>query len=99
MYDNDAHSVDEILAALSDGALVPTTTDSDDKPTWNQAMASDERDYWIAGGRDEIKSLQDLKVFVLVPRSELTRGQKSLKGKLVCKKKRDETGRVVQYKA
>jgi hypothetical protein len=61
-------------------------------------MASNEREYWIAGGRDELKSLQDLKVFVLVPRSELSRNQRPLKGKLVCKRKRDDTGKVVRYK-
>ena len=61
-------------------------------------MASGEREYWIAGGRDEIKSLQDLQVFVLVPRSEVPRGQRPLKGKLVCKRKRDETGKIVRYK-
>ena len=61
-------------------------------------MASDEREYWIAGGRDELKSLQDLQVFVLVPRSEMPRGQRPLKGKLVCKRKRDDTGRIVRYK-
>ena len=61
-------------------------------------MASDEREYWIAGGRDELKSLEDLKVFVLVPRSDVPSGQRPLKGKLVCKRKRDDTGKVVRYK-
>ena len=61
-------------------------------------MASSEREYWIAGGRDELKSLEDLKVFVLVPRTEVPKGQRPLKGKLVCKKKHDDTGKVVRYK-
>ena len=91
-------SVDEFLSALSDGTLEPTPLEDDDEPTWAQAMASNEREYWIAGGRDELKSLEDLKVFVLVPRSDLPRGQRPLKGKLVCKRKRDDTGKVVRYK-
>ena len=62
----DVTSVDEVLNALSDGSHEPTL-DADDKPTWAQAMASDEREYWIASGCDELKSLEDLKVFVLVP--------------------------------
>ena len=51
-----------------------------------------------AGGRDELKSLEDLQVFVLVPRSEIPLGQRPLKGKLVCKRKCDETGKIVRYK-
>jgi transposase InsO family protein len=90
-------TVDEVLAALSDGSLEPTP-DHGDEPLWAQAMASDEREYWIAGARDELQSLQDLKVFVLVPRTDLPRGQRPLKGKLVCKRKRDDTGRIVRYK-
>lgn len=61
-------------------------------------MASNKREYWIAGGQDELKSLEDLKVFVLVPRSDVPRGQRPLRGKLVCKRKRDDTGRIVRYK-
>ena len=34
-------------------------------------MASDEREYWIAGGHDEPKTIEDDKVFVLVPRSDV----------------------------
>jgi hypothetical protein len=98
VFENDDTSIDEILSALSDGSLQPTSTEGEDEPTWAQAMASEEREYWIAGGHDELKSLQDLKVFILVPRSELPRGHRPLKGKLVCKKKRDDTGRVVRYK-
>ena len=41
-------------------------------------MSSPEREYWIAGARDELKSLEDLDVFVLVPRSDVPRGQRPL---------------------
>ena len=92
-------SVDNVLSALADGSLEPTVdSESDDDPLWAQAIASDEREYWIAGGRDELKSLQEMKVFVLVPRSELPHGHRPLKGKLVCKRKRDDTGKIVRYK-
>jgi hypothetical protein len=98
IINDDNTSIDEILSALRDGSLQPASSDSDDEPTWAQAMASDDREYWIAGGCDELKSLQDLKVFVLVPRTELPHGHHPLKGKLVCKKKHDDTGCVVRYK-
>ena len=55
----------------------------DDDPLWSEAMASPEREYWIAGARDELRSLVDLRVFVLVPRSELPKGKRPLRGKLV----------------
>ena len=61
-------------------------------------MASRECEYWITGGHDELKSLQDLQVFVLVPCSEVPCGQWPLKGKLVCKCKHNETGKIVCYK-
>ena len=49
---------------------------------------------------DDISRLHSryIKVFVLVPRTEVPKGQQPLKGKLVCKRKRDDTGKVVRYK-
>jgi hypothetical protein len=72
--------------------------DADDDPLWSEALASSEQEYWVAGAQDEISSLQDLKVFILVPRSEVPAGQRPLWGKLVCKHKRNDTGKVVHYK-
>jgi hypothetical protein len=82
---------------MADGSLEPTL-DTGDDPSWPEALASPEREYWIAGVHDELRSLEDLKVFVLVPHSEVPRGQCPLKGKLVCKCKRDDEGNVVCYK-
>jgi hypothetical protein len=90
-------SLEEVLSAISDGSVEPIL-DSGDDPTWAEALASPDREYWIAGGRDELKSLEDLQVFILVPRSEVPRGQRPLKGKLVCKRKRDDEGNIVRYK-
>jgi Reverse transcriptase (RNA-dependent DNA polymerase)/Integrase core domain/GAG-pre-integrase domain len=90
-------SLDEVLAALSTGNIEPCP-ESDDEPSWAAALASPEREFWIAGGREELQSLKDLNVFVLVPRSDLPRGHCPLKGKLVCKRKRDSAGNVVRYK-
>ena len=78
----DAASVPDLVAAIADGSLEP---DLEDEPKWHEALRSPEREYWIAGGHDEVRSLQELKVFVLVPRSDVPRGVCPLKGKLVCK--------------
>jgi Reverse transcriptase (RNA-dependent DNA polymerase) len=87
--------IEELLAALADGSADPSLNDD---PSWAEALASPEREFWIAGGRDELQSLKDLNVFVLVPRSHVPPGQRPLKGKLVCKRKRDGAGNVTWYK-
>lgn len=55
-------------------------------------------EYWITGTCDELCSLVDLHVFVLVPHSELPKGKQPLRGKLVCKHKYNDTGKIVCYK-
>lgn len=98
VLDRPSCTFDNVLSALSNGSFEPAPTDLDDNPTWEQAMASDEWEYWIAGGHDELKSLEDLQVFVLVPRTNISCGQQFLKGKLVCKRKPDKTGKIIHYK-
>jgi hypothetical protein len=90
-------SVSEALSALAVGAT-ELELDPDDDPLWAKAIASPEREYWVAGARDKLKSLNNLKVFVLVPRSEILHGQQPLKGKLVCKQKWDDGGNISHYK-
>jgi len=90
-------SVSEVLAALKTGDT-EIILDEDDDPSWSKALASPEREYWVAGAREELKSLADLNVFALVPRSDLPRGHRPLKGKLVCKRKRDDAGNIARYK-
>jgi len=65
-----------------------------DDPSRAEAIASPKHEYWIAGGREELKSLEDLKVFTLVPHSEVLPNQHPLKGKLVCKRKCDDKGNI-----
>jgi len=89
--------VDEVLTALTNGSVEPEV-DLDDEPSWGKAMASPECEYWVARSREEIKSLEDLNVFVLVPRTDVPHSQRPLKGKLVCKRKRDDAGNIVCYK-
>ncbi len=90
-------SVPEVLTAATDGSLEPDL-DADDDPLWSEALASPEREYWIASTQDEICSLGDLKVFMLVPHLDVPMGQHPLQGKLVCKQKCDDAGNVLHYK-
>jgi len=66
--------IGEVLNAIALGGA-DLSVDSNDDPSWTDAVASPEREYWIAGARDELQSLEQLKVFALVPRSDLPRGQ------------------------
>jgi hypothetical protein len=95
--ENELLSIDETIAAISDRTIAPTT-DPGDNPSWEEALASPNREYWIDGGCDELKSLKDLKVFILIPCTEVPQNQRPLKGKLVCKCKRDEEGNIIRYK-
>jgi hypothetical protein len=84
LSDLSPYSLNGALAAIADGSLEPLL-DDDDNPKWAEAMASPECEFWIAGAQDELRSLEDLKVFVLVPQSSVPKGKRLLKGRLVCK--------------
>ena len=90
-------SVTEVLSALANGSSTPELDTTDD-PSWADAISSPDREYWIAGAKDKLRSLEDLNIFVLVPCSEIPHGQRPLKGKLMCKQKQDDAGKVVRYK-
>lgn len=93
-FDSSLHA---FLSDIETGSLEPEC-DANDDPSWREALASPDREYWIAGAREELRSPEDLNVFVLVPRSCLPYGKRILKGKLVCKRKRDSTGKITRYK-
>ena len=63
-------SVDLVLSALADSSMEPAV-DTGDDPSWTEALASLEREYWVVGAWEELQSLQDMQVFVLVPHSSL----------------------------
>ncbi len=96
--DISPHSLNSALSAITDGSLEPYCDNDDDDPKWAEAMVSVEREFWIAGTCNELQSLKDLQVFVLVPHSSMPKGRRALKGKLVCKWKWDNTGKVTHYK-
>jgi len=70
-----------------------------DEPTFRQAMKSPDADKWTFGIQDELKSLKDMGVYVLVPRSDVPSGRKILHGKWVLNLKRDKVGAPVWHKA
>jgi len=74
-------------------------THNPDEPTFRKAMNSPDADKWILGIQDELKSLKEMGVYRLVPRSDVPTGQKILRGKWVLLLKRDKHGNAVCHKA
>jgi len=83
---SDFPSTDVFLSLISDGSAEPDF-DSGDDPSWSDAMRSPEHKYWITGAHEELRSLADMQVFVLIPCSDVPKGRWPLRGKLVCKRK------------
>jgi hypothetical protein len=53
-------------------ALDPESLQFEDEPkTWDEAKNSADAGRWEAGYRDELKSLKDMGVYKLIPRSEV----------------------------
>ena len=90
------HDPSEVVCAVSAGvALLEQQTPA----TFSQAMAGPDAAKWRAGMDKEMASCEELKVWDLVPRSELPHGANVLPPKWVYKIKTDETGRLTQHKA
>ena len=70
-----------------------------DEPTFREAMNSPDAAKWTLGIQDELKSLKEMGVYQLVPRSDVPAGRKVLRGKWVLLLKRDEHGNPVRHKA
>jgi Reverse transcriptase (RNA-dependent DNA polymerase) len=66
-------SIDDALHAIASGSTDPVLIDNDD-PSWSEALASPEWEFWIAGGCEELRLLADLNVFMLIPCSALPHG-------------------------
>ena len=74
------------MHSLSEGEKVKTIPN-----TFKEAIRLPEAKVWKAASDKEMKSLQDLKVYTLVPRSEVLPGQKVIGSKWVDKMKADNT--------
>jgi hypothetical protein len=66
-----------------------------DNPTLSQALASPQREKWMEALQSEINALHELDTFELVDRPV---GFNIMKGKVICKLKRDELGQIERYK-
>ena len=84
----------------SDFLEVDEEVDPEDPKTFQEAMGRSDRDKWIVAIKEELKSIDDLKVYKLVPRSQaIKEGRKVLKGRFVFHLKRDQFGAIERWKA
>lgn len=73
--------------------------DPDDPQSFDEAMARSDAAKWVEAIKDELKSITELEVWSLVPRSiPKSEGRKILKGRFVFHLKRDENGVIVRWK-
>ena len=66
--------------------------------TIEEALGSSESDQWRHAITDELSSMEANEVFERIPKSELPKGTKLLRSKLVFTKKTNEHGKIVRYK-
>jgi hypothetical protein len=97
----DAERVDRMLAAIADHSTIDPRTLSGDEPRdWedSQRRSPTEAAEWRAAFEDEIKSLKDMGVYKLIPRSEVPEDSKVRRCKAVLKNKLDENGNLSRRK-
>ena len=77
----------------------PSTLEFEDElRSWQEAKASPDAKRWEEGYHDELRSLKDMGVYKLIPRSDVPQGHKIRKGMPVFQIKRDETGKAIRWK-
>ena len=87
----------ECMAAMDDTPI--NTENPADPQSLKEALARPDVAQWIAGVEDEMKSLKELKVFRLMHRSDVPKGWKVMKGKLIFNLKHNKKGVPVHHKA
>ena len=100
LSDIEGDRVDQALSAISEMPQIdPSTLEFEDEPrNWKEAKASADAKRWEEGYRDELKSLKEMGVYKLIPRSDVLQGHKIRKGMPVFRSKQDETGKATHWK-
>jgi hypothetical protein len=99
--ENDAHAlIDAItLHALTADESQLNLEYPDDPKSAKEALESQLAHEWLAAMHEELNSIKEMGVYVLVPRSVVPKGRKVMRGKFVFRTKRDFMGAVARYKA
>ena len=89
---------DTLLRKVIDEIILLVNVEDPDAPSWTEALESGDRDKWLEGAEAELNSLREMGVYKLVPCSEVPTNRSVLRGKFVCRLKRNEIGDPVRHK-
>ena len=90
---NISYSFDSVLSAIGDCSALSAHQFATDAPkNWDEARIGPEAPEWEMAINDELKSLKDMGVYKLIPRSDLPEGTKVRKGSILLHNKVDENG-------
>ena len=96
---NAAREERPALQTSSEEHIEPEPEDTDAPASFREAMQSSEREQWRAAMDKEMASCEEAQTWLRRRRSGLPRGANVIRCKWVFKKKTDEHGRVIQFKA
>ena len=89
-----------ILSAIAESSAINPQNYAENAPkNWEEAKRTPEAAEWKAAIDDELKSLRDMGVYKLIPRSKLPDGCKIRKGQIILLNKTDENGNLTRRKA
>ena len=97
----EADRIDHILTAIADHSTIdPCALAGDEPRDWEDSQCRPlvEAAEWKATFKDEIKSLKDMGVYKLVPRSEVPTSSKIRRCKAILKNKLDKKGNLARRK-
>ena len=95
----DLDSIVDVFSEAYNIDVLDDLPDTEDPRSFREAMTSPEHQLWEDACKEEFESLKDLRVFTLIPPTDVPPDRKVLCGKWVLLVKRNKEGKPVQYKA
>jgi hypothetical protein len=82
----------------SDDVIFLVDVEDPDAPEWPDMLKSDDHEKWLEGTKTELNGLCNMKVFELILCHDVPANRKVLRGKFVCRLKRNADGNPVCHK-
>lgn len=86
----------KLPAHLEDYEVYSANSDNSDPKSYSEAIKSSDKNKWLEAMNSEIKNLEDNNTWSLV---DLPKDRSAIGSKWVFKKKRDQDGNIIEYKA
>ena len=95
----DLDSIVDLLSEAFNIDVMDELPDTDDPCSFKDAMQCPEKALWEDACKEEFESLKEMRVFTLIPPTDVPPDRKVLRGKWALLVKRDKEGKPVRYKA